>query len=620
MGNFRDFINGVSPWLIIASSPILASIQLSRGYWLIDLILWLMLIGISVQFLTLLNIKWGIGPLFMVTGLLLAWLGRVTLVFNYFVLTNGLYQLIGAEGWGPLPNSIVFASVMVTGFELYSLGLIIARQSSGELTLRDALRGFINKASAFTARYSYVFAFAVPFLVRLVPELVSWPWFVGYDTPEYAATLMDYLIKPTFFTLTRWYGGYTLLPPLLFLILYPVAHVVNPWLIFKFNDAVLLGLMGVSMNFMLRRMRYSPTDSLIASLIMALYPTTFTLSWEFAMMMLGLAIFMVTMGFMHTHVESGKKHWLPLVVLTVLCALAHQASATLASLMFISYFLVKDRDPRWLGLALIGVIADLAYTNLTMLTVTITHTGVSVSSSLVYSSGVTPYQALEGYLVQLIIAYWPLLVLVSHNLRRGNFIIYALLTWLLIITLPSGLMPSHSFISWWIWSLTLPMALAPLSTRPRLLSLALVVGVILLDVAWAWSPVVNYVIPSIGPEAITVQGQFSRACVLPLEEEFAYEAGLYITHHLNGTYVTDYCLYTFIHLADRFGEGVVPSLNPLGTALSLNGTVYLVTTQYLSNYTMVARFGDVVLLPYNSGVAYPVYIFLIKGNDTGITK
>jgi hypothetical protein len=615
MGKLEDAINSASPWLIIVTSPILTSIQLSRGYWPVDLTLWLMMIGITVQFLRMLGGRWGIGALTATIGLALTWLGRVGLVFNYFIVTNGLYQLIGAGSWGPAPGSLILASIMTTGFELYGVGLVaMAYIDHGGVAIGDVLMGFIDAAGAFMVKYSYLFAFLIPFIVRMIPELVSWPWFVGYDTPEYTATLMDYLIKPTFFTYTRWYGGPNALPPLLFLLLYPVAHLVSPWLIFKFNDAVLLGLLGVSMNFMLRRMGFNQGDALIASLISTLYPTMFTLSWEFAMLMLGLVMLLLTMAVMHLHVESHRRYWLPLLALTVLSALAHQVSATLTALIFISYFAVKDRDPRWLGLALIGVAADAFYTNFTMLTVTHTQVGLSVSSSLVYSSGIPPYQAIEGYLIQLVVAYWPLLILVSHNWRRGNFILYTLLLWLLVILLPSGLMPSSSFVSWWIWALTLPIALAPLATRPRALSAALLAVLVLLDIAWSWSSIVNYVIPSIGPEVITVQGPFSRACVTPLEEGFAYEAGVYVAHHLNGTYVTDYCLYTFIHLADRFGRGVVVSDNPLDMALSLNGTVYLVTTQYLSNYTMVARFGEgVVILPYNRGVAYPVYIFKVKG-------
>ncbi|WP_156769863.1 hypothetical protein [Caldivirga maquilingensis] len=603
------------PWVMIIASPILAAIQLSRGSWVIDLVFWLMLIGVTAQFLSMLNAKWSLAALLLVAGFSLAWLGRIGLVFNYFIITNGLYQLIGAESWGPMPASVALAIIMVAGFDTYSVGLILMGYESGNLTIREALRGVMNYLVDFMLKYSYLIAFLIPFIIRLIPEIVSWPWFVGYDTPEYAATLMDMLIRPEFIH-TWWYDGWTMLPPLLFLVLYPIAHVASPWLIFKFNDAVLLGLIGVSMNLMLRRMGFSRGDALLASLLAALYPTMYTLSWEFAMLMLGLIMLMLTLTVMHVHIESGKRHWLVLMALTVLSALAHQVSATLTALVFITYFIIKDRDPRWLGLALIGIAADAVYTNFTILNVTRTTSGaLTVSSSLIAGSTTSPYQALEGYLIQLIINYWPLIILVSHGLRRGNFIIYSLLAWILIILLPSALIPSESFVSWWIWSLMLPIPLAPLLTRPRALSLIILALVILLDVSWSWSTLVNYIFSTIGPEATLVQGIYPRACVMTPMENYAYDAGLYIVNHLNGTYVTGYCLYTFIHLADRFGANVIASYDPLGTALRLNGTVYLVTTQYLSNYTLIARFGNVEILPYNTGVAYPVYVFLIK-NDT----
>mgnify|MGYP001770706433 CR=1 FL=1 len=615
MDGFNSPVNKLVPWIMILLSPILAAIQLSRGNWIIDLVFWLMLIGVTVQFLRMLDVKWSLATLLLSIGFSLAWLGRVGLVFNYFIITNGLYQLIGTGSWGPMPASIVLAIIMVAGFDAYSVGLILMNYESGNLTMREVLRGVINSLIDFILKYSYFIAFLTPFIIRLIPEVVSWPWFVGYDTPEYAATLMDMLIRPEFMH-TWWYGGWATLPPLLFLILYPIAHIVSPWLIFKFNDAVLLGLIGASMNLMLRRMGFSRGDALLASLLATLYPTMYSLSWEFAMMLLGLLLVIITITVMHIHIESGKRHWLLLLALTLLSALAHQVSATLLALLFITYFTLKDRDPRWLGLALIGIIADAYYTNFTMLKFTVVKGTVEASSSLVETKAASPYYAIEGYLIQLIINYWPLIILASHGLRRGNFILYSLLAWILVILLPSALMPKVSFVSWWIWSLILPIPLAPLLTRPKVLSLIALALVILLDVSWSWSTLVNYVFPTIGPEATLVQGIYPRACIMVPMEDYAYNAGLYIIHHPNGTYVTDYCLYTFIHLADRFGDHVVASYNPLSTALRLNGTVYLVTTQYFSNYTLVARFGDVEVLPYNTGVAYPVYVFLIK-NGTG---
>ena len=427
---------------------------------------------------------------------------------------------------------------------------------------------------------------------------------------------MDLLVKFTV-PYVKWYGGWTILPPLIWLILYPIAHAASPWLIFKFYEAFMLGALGLSLNFMFRRMGFDKTDALLASLIATVYPGVFTLSWEFAMLMLGLVVMVLDLAIMYMHINSGKRHWIPLLLLTILSALAHQVSATLTALIYLTYFALKDRDARWVGLALIGITADLFYTNFTMLTISRVGASITVSSSLVTSLSLNPYYAIEGYLIQLIVNYWPLLILVSHGFRRGNFIIYALLGWLLVIILPSALMPSESFVLWWIWSLMLPIALAPLSTRPRWLAVLLIAAVALLDLAWQFSTIVNYIFPSIGPEPTFVQGTYARACVIPQEEAIMYQAGLYAARHLNETFVTDYCTYTLMHLADRYTPNVIPSYTPLETAIALshrfNNTVYLVTSQYLANYTMVAKFGYVEILPYGIGTTYPIYIYAING-------
>jgi hypothetical protein len=64
------------------------------------------------------------------------------------------------------------------------------------------------------------------------------------------------------------------------------------------------------------------------------------------MPMLGLVMLLLTMAVMYVHIESHKGYWLPLLALTVLSALARQVSTSLTALTFISYFAVKDGDPK----------------------------------------------------------------------------------------------------------------------------------------------------------------------------------------------------------------------------------------------------------------------------------
>ncbi|MFP3313435.1 MAG: glycosyltransferase family 39 protein [Thermocladium sp.] len=596
----------------IIAAPILIAYQLAHTSGVVDLLLWLILIWITAHLLLDLKRPWNEEARLRVIGVAMAWLGRGLLAFNYVVLTGGVYPLLGTNNWGYLRlPAIIYAFIMLMGIEIAEYFAFPRRTTQGE-TIGSALTRLIRSTQTFMVNHGYLVVFIIALLIRLIPEIVAWPWFVGYDTPEYAATLMDYLVKPTFFTYTWWYGGPSILPPLLYMLLYPIAFLVNPWIIFKVVNPVLLALMGVAMLYALKRLGLNGEEALIGAALFTFYPTTYTISWELSRNMLGIIFILLTMAEFERHIH-GEKRWAILAVLAVLSTLAHQTSATLTALLFLTYFAVKDHDPRWLLLGLIGVFGDVVYTNFAPLHVAIIHssTGVSlnVSSPLTESRTTIFTQALSQYLAPLLVAFWPLLLLTSHYKRRPPFSVVAILLWLLIIVLPAALAPSFSFVQWWRWSLMIPMALAPLATRPKLLALSFTVLFLLLDIAWTWAPIMPSLFPS--ASSLLVQGTFTRACaVIPMEAE-GYEAGLYAATH-NGTYVTDYCTYTFMHLADRFGRNIVVSYDPQQTAESLNGTVYLVTDQ-LINATKVTQFGSgVTLLPDAGGTSYPIYIYEVK--------
>lgn len=596
----------------IITAPPLIAYQLARPSGVVDLLLWLILTWVTAHLVLDLEKPWSDEARLRIMGVAMAWVGRGLLAFNYVVLTGGVYPLLGTSNWGYLRlPAAAYALIMLMGIEIAEYSALFGR-AAGDESIKSALVRLIRNTWAFIIKYDYLVILVAALLIRLIPEIVSWPWFVGYDTPEYAATLMDYLVKPTFFTYTWWYGGPTILPPLLYMLLYPIAFLVSPWVIFKVINPVLLALMGVAMLYALKRLGLNREEAFIGAALFTFYPTTYTISWELSRNMLGIIFLLLTIAEFERHIHEEKR-WAILAILAVLSTLAHQTSATLTALLFLTYFAVKDHDPRWLLLGLIGVFGDIVYTNFAPLHVAIIHssTGVSlnVSSPLTESRTTIFTQALSQYLAPLLVAFWPLLLLASHYRRKPPFSVATTLLWLLIIVLPAALAPSFSFVQWWRWSLMIPIALIPLATRPKLLALSFAIIFLLLDVAWTWAPIMPSLFPS--ASSLLVQGTFTRACAVIPMEEYGYEAGLYAAAH-NGTYVTDYCTYTFMHLADRFGHNIVVSYDPQQTAESLNGTIYLVTNQ-LINATKITQFGSgVTLLPDAGGTSYPIYIYEVK--------
>ncbi|MEM2377668.1 MAG: hypothetical protein QXV05_04020, partial [Candidatus Korarchaeum sp.] len=97
-----------------------------------------------------------------------------------------------------------------------------------------SLKGLIfSSLSALEERRDYLTVFLIAFSARFLPELLSWPWLIGWDTPEYVANLRDFVARPNPIDRTIWYGGYRPLPPLLNVILYPLTFIIDPWYIYK---------------------------------------------------------------------------------------------------------------------------------------------------------------------------------------------------------------------------------------------------------------------------------------------------------------------------------------------------------------------------------------------------
>ncbi len=134
----------------------------------------------------------------------------------------------------------------------------------------------------------YLAIFLVGFSIRLLPELLSWPWLIGFDTPEYVANLKDFVVKPNPLTRSVWYGVSRLLPPLLNLLLYPLTFVLDPWYIFKVFPPLLYGLESAAFYSLTDALGMSRRARLISTLIFTFYPVSLRISWDLHRNSLGL--------------------------------------------------------------------------------------------------------------------------------------------------------------------------------------------------------------------------------------------------------------------------------------------------------------------------------------------
>lgn len=149
-------------------------------------------------------------------------------------------------------------------------------------------------------------AFAVPLLIRLIPEVLMGPYLVGFDT-------MAYYVPTT----TLWlHGGISLgsfiaTAPLLYSFTAGLTLASGSvLLVLKVFPSVLLGLLGLAMYFFARRgLGWSPTKSLVPALVGTLYFVALRISWDALREELALIFFFVALTLLLVNSAKPKLSW-----------------------------------------------------------------------------------------------------------------------------------------------------------------------------------------------------------------------------------------------------------------------------------------------------------------------
>ncbi len=173
-------------------------------------------------------------------------------------------------------------------------------------------------------KYYYLLSFLVPFLIRTIPEVISFPWPIGYDTITfYVPVIHDYQIWGSIFSLTAltdWHSA-----PLLYIVMGFLGYIsrVDPILIIKFFGPFLSGCLGLSVFFFSKSyLGWSNKKSLVCALICTSYFVTLRLTWDSYRNVLGLIFFILTMSQL-SKLEK-RRNVLFFLIFSFLCAFSHE--------------------------------------------------------------------------------------------------------------------------------------------------------------------------------------------------------------------------------------------------------------------------------------------------------
>jgi len=200
-------------------------------------------------------------------------------------------------------------------------------------------------------------SFLLGFILRFIPEVIWWPWHIGWDTVEYVAHLEDFMVRLNPLASYYWMGGLRNIPPMLNLIALVPAYAFGAWAVFKVYPAVAYGLLCLSSALLARRVfRVSGWGAFLTSAITALYVLNLRISWDYQRQLLGSVFMLLSLAVLDGPGRWGARRAVAAATLLVCSALSHEVTGFFAAIASLAFLLKSalDKEPRG---ALTGSIA-----------------------------------------------------------------------------------------------------------------------------------------------------------------------------------------------------------------------------------------------------------------------
>jgi hypothetical protein len=194
-----------------------------------------------------------------------------------------------------------------------------ALQSSGRIDLlRSRVAGFFSGFGVSGWKVVGL-AFFVGFLIRLVPEVLSYPHAIGFDTVYYAWRINSGVILYNWSELfsTTW---------LLYGILVPIYSLVHgdPFMLLKAVAPLLFGFNALGVFFFAKKaLNWTDKKALFCSLVFSLQIAALTISWGLYRNLLGMAVLLFALPFLKD-VGKSWKAFLLFALLSVLVVFSHE--------------------------------------------------------------------------------------------------------------------------------------------------------------------------------------------------------------------------------------------------------------------------------------------------------
>ena len=176
-------------------------------------------------------------------------------------------------------------------------------------------------------------AFLFAFVVRLIPELLSYPNPIGWDTIYYAYRIKDGVLFGFWDNVFSSWMIYAIL-----IFLNDLTH-LSPFLLLKIAAPLLYGGVSAGIYFVAsKKFGWSVTKSLMACLVLIFSIAGLAISWQFYRNIFGIMIFLFAIPLIKKNINW--KETIVLSVLSLLIALGHELSTISLFFVGLGYLLL----------------------------------------------------------------------------------------------------------------------------------------------------------------------------------------------------------------------------------------------------------------------------------------
>jgi hypothetical protein len=191
---------------------------------------------------------------------------------------------------------------------------------------------------------------SIGFLLRLIPELLAFPYPIGYDTIHYAAAMESGVV------LAHWSRFFTS-AWLLYAFIVPLCNLLqaDPFILLKIVAPLLFGLNVAGVYWFSRKMLgWTLRISILAGVFFALQLASLRISWDLLCNTFGLGLLLFALSYVND--VNSKRGFMFFAVLSLLSVFAHESAAVILLMVvfgFLIWRLIKKKlDHRSIRLAL----------------------------------------------------------------------------------------------------------------------------------------------------------------------------------------------------------------------------------------------------------------------------